>query len=110
MHPRLSALAQVKSHPEVSTDSVAILAPYFANGDDKYTGYYPWVNGSGAGKGAISSALVWKGSQWASGAENQYPSTITTVSSYYVLDQLTQYFDNKTLFPNMNQVCCIKRS
>ncbi|KAL1648097.1 hypothetical protein SLS58_002424 [Diplodia intermedia] len=100
MSNMLSALAQVSGHPEVSTDSVAILAPYFTNGDDKSTGGYPWVDG----KGSTTSALVWKGSQWASGANNQYPKTQTTVSSYAVLDQLTTYFDNKTLFPNINQI------
>ncbi|KAL0260501.1 hypothetical protein SLS55_004190 [Diplodia seriata] len=100
MSNMLSALAQVTGHPEVSTDSVAILAPYFTNGDDKSTGGYPWVDG----KGSTTSALVWKGSQWASGANNQYPKTQTTVSSYAVMDQLTTYFDNKTLFPNINQI------
>ncbi|GME50293.1 wsc-domain-containing protein [Neofusicoccum parvum] len=100
MSNMLSALSQVTGHSDVNTDSVAIVAPYFTNGDDKGVGY-PWDTTKG---GSYTSVLVWKGSQWASGANNQYPKTQTTVSSYAVLDQLTQYFDNKTAFPNINQI------
>lgn len=89
---------------DVNTDSVAIVAPYFANGDDKTTGYYPWDSVNSV---STSSALVWRGSQWASGATNQYPSGNSrkdTISSFAALDQLTAYYDNKTLFPNLNQI------
>ncbi|KAK8257222.1 WSC domain-containing protein [Phyllosticta capitalensis] len=84
--------------PGISQDTVSIIAPYFANGDDKSTGYYPWSGSS------TSLALVWKGSQWASGIYNQYPTSVPTVSSYAVIDQIIQYYDNKTLFPNMAQI------
>lgn len=83
-----------------------MIAPYFANGDDKGVGY-PWTTGLKAGRGSTSSALVWSGSQWASGADNQYPAyptNVTDISSYDVLDQIIQYFDNPALFPNMNQI------
>lgn len=63
MSNMLSALAQAKSDPNVNFDTVAIMAPYFPNGDDKGTGY-PWVDGLSSGKGSTSNALVWKASQW----------------------------------------------
>ncbi|KAK7562923.1 WSC domain-containing protein [Phyllosticta citricarpa] len=85
--------------PGVNQDTIGIIAPYFANGDDKNTGYYPWVNNA-----SVSSAIVWKGSQWASGQYNQYPSSVPTISSYAVIDQIIQYYDNKAMFPNINQV------
>jgi hypothetical protein len=99
----LSALAQVTSDPNVNFSSVAVMAPFFANGDDKGTGY-PWTNGLSPGRGSTSNCLVWKSSQWSAGANNQYPYTSTNTSSYMVLDQIIQYFDNATLFPNMKQI------
>ncbi|KAE9988915.1 hypothetical protein EG328_005625 [Venturia inaequalis] len=101
----MQALGQVNDS-SINKDNVAMIAPYFPNGDDKGVGY-PWTTGLSAGKGSTSNALVWSGSQWASGADNQYPvypTNITTISSYDVLDQLIQYFDNSALFPNMNQI------
>ncbi|USW48743.1 Putative carbohydrate-binding WSC, PAN/Apple domain, alpha/Beta hydrolase [Septoria linicola] len=103
MSNMLSALAQVNSDPNINFDSVAILAPYFPNGDDKRTGY-PWTDGLAAGKGSTTNCLVWPGSQWSAGGNNQYPSSSKGTSSYTVLDQLVQYFDNRALFPNMKQI------
>ena len=79
------------------------MAPYFPNGDDKNTGY-PWTSGLSPGRGSTSNCLVWSGSQWSAGGTNQYPYTSTNTSSYTVLDQIIQYFDNATLFPKMNQI------
>jgi hypothetical protein len=72
-------------------------------GDDKRIGY-PWTDGLSAGRGSTTSALVWKGSQWSAGGNNQYPYYSQTTSSYTVLDTLVQYFDDRTLFPNMKQI------
>jgi hypothetical protein len=49
-------------NPAVNENTVAIMAPYFTNGDDKTFGY-PWANSTGltAGKGSTSNALVWSG-------------------------------------------------
>lgn len=66
----MSALAQLTSDPNVNRSSVAIMAPYFANGDDKSYGY-PWTDGLKPGRGSTTNALVWKGSQWSAGANNQ---------------------------------------
>ncbi|TLD20146.1 hypothetical protein E2P81_ATG09216 [Venturia nashicola] len=101
----MQALGKV-TDSSINKDNVAMIAPYFPNGDDKNVGY-PWTAGLKAGRGSTSNALVWSGSQWASGADNQYPAyptNITTISSYDALDQIIQYFDNKALFPNMNQI------
>lgn len=99
----LKALAAVPSDAGVSADNVAILCPYFPNGEDKNVGY-PWTNGLPSGRGSTSSAFVWQSAGWASGDNTQYPALIKEVSSYDVLDQMVQYFDNKKLFPNMNQI------
>ena len=72
-------------------------------GDDKGTGY-PWTDGLKPQRGSTTSALVWKSSQWSAGANNQYPYYSQTTSSYTVLDTLVQYFDDRTLFPNMKQI------
>ncbi|KAK3674902.1 hypothetical protein LTR78_005246 [Recurvomyces mirabilis] len=100
----LSALSQV-SDTNINPDSVAIVAPYFPNGDDKNTGGYPWINGLKPAQGSITNCLVWSGSQWSAGGMNQYPWTSSkNISSYDVLDQMLQYFDNKAMFPNINQL------
>lgn len=100
----LSALAQANSaNPIVHNDNIAIVAPFFANGDNKGVGY-PWTAGLNAGQGSTSQALVWKGAQWASGQNNQYPYKQTTVSSYDVLDQMTMYFANKSIYPNLKSI------
>lgn len=102
MSNMLSALAQVQD-PNVNFSSVAILAPYFPNGDDKYTAY-PWNASLPKEHESYTSALVWYGSEWSGGGNNQYPHSKRTVSSFNVLDQLVQYFDNTTMFPRMKQI------
>lgn len=87
----------------ISPDSVAVLAPYFANGADKGLGY-PWTEGLKAGQGSTSNALIWSGSQWSAGANNAYPHASQNTSSFFVLDTLIKYFDDSTLFPNLNQI------
>ncbi|EMC94327.1 hypothetical protein BAUCODRAFT_544754 [Baudoinia panamericana UAMH 10762] len=78
----LSALAKVPNS-DINTDSVAIVAPYFPNGDDKWTTGYPWVNGLKPAQGSITNCLVWSGSQWSAGGANQYPWTSSkNISSY----------------------------
>nr|POE47016.1 wsc domain-containing protein [Quercus suber] len=93
----------------ITPDNVAILAPYFPNGDDKNFGY-PWTDGLASGQGSTSNALVWSGSQWSAGADNHYPHNSRHTSSYYVLDTLVKYFDNKTLFPNVKQIVLVGHS
>lgn len=70
----MSALAQLTTDANVNRSSVAIMAPYFTNGDDKNYGY-PWTDGLKAGRGSTTNALVWKGSQWSAGGNNQVRSS-----------------------------------
>ena len=95
--------------PNINQDSVAVIAPYFTNGDDK--GYaYPWTAGKPTGQGSTSNALVWQGDEWSAGSNNQYPYTSTNTSAFTVLDTLVQYFDNTTLFPKMKQIVIVGHS
>lgn len=98
----MSALSQVPGS-DVSPDSVAICAPYFPTGSDKNVGY-PWTDGLPAGRGSTSSALVWQGTGWADGNNNQYPYYGKNISSYEALDQLIKYFDDRAIFPDMKQI------
>ncbi|EME46792.1 hypothetical protein DOTSEDRAFT_169606 [Dothistroma septosporum NZE10] len=93
----------------INSDSVAIMAPFFPNGDDKGYGY-PWTDGVSPGEGSTSNALVWAGSQWSKGANNQYPTSSTDTSSFYVLDQIIQYFNDATTFPNLHQIVLVGHS
>ncbi|KAG2165383.1 hypothetical protein JADG_005122 [Aureobasidium aubasidani] len=110
MSNMLSALSQLTTDSNINFDSVVINAPSFPNGDDKNASYPYWDYPPGAKKKASGGAqswtnlLVWKGSQWAGGGTNQYPVKNTNVSSYDVLDQLIQYYSDKSIFPNVNQV------
>lgn len=105
----LSAMSQLDPSLGINKDNVAIMAPMFASGNDKQGNTdqyaYPWVDGKKAGLGSVSNCLVWKGSQWSAGGDAQYPkASENTISSYYVLDELVQYFDNASQFPNMKQI------
>lgn len=130
MSNMLSALAVAQgTNSAANRDTISIVCPSFSNGDGKSTYIcltgkptcslmltrhlfilcftdvaYPWTTGLAAGAGSTSSALVWQGSQWASGQVNQYPYKQTTVSSYAVLDQMLQYYDNAALFPNLKSI------
>ncbi|PSK50339.1 Kremen protein 1 [Elsinoe australis] len=104
MSNMLSALSQTTPNdPNVNFKSVQIIAPLFSNGNDKNIAY-PWTDGLKAGRGSVSNALVWAGSQWSAGANNQYPWNATSVSSFEVLDQLIKWFDDRTRYPNMKQI------
>jgi hypothetical protein len=96
-------------NPDINRDSVAMIAPYFPNGADKDFGY-PWEEDQPSGQGSVSNALVWSGSQWSAGANNQYPHASRNVSSFYVLDELIRYFDNREIFPQMTHIVLVGHS
>lgn len=78
---------------------MAVIAPLFANDLDAGKAYpYDSVNGS------TSNALVWSGTNWASGDNNIYPKSSTFTSSFDVLDTLVKYFDDASVFPNLKQI------
>lgn len=67
MSNMLSAVSQIQGAPDINFSSVQIVCPYFANGDDKGTGY-PWNTSAPAGgSGSYTNMLVWPGSQWIGG-------------------------------------------
>ncbi|GAB7365958.1 hypothetical protein MBLNU230_g7286t1 [Neophaeotheca triangularis] len=82
---------------DISTDNVAVVSPLFANGHDRRRAY-PWKH-----RKSLSSALVWTATQWSAGADTHWPRN-SSISSYEVLDQMVAYFDNSTLFPNLQQI------
>lgn len=63
MSNMLVAMAQLQV-PQVNRSNVQIVAPMFANGDDKYTAY-PYNTSLTTGR-STSRALVWSGSGWVS--------------------------------------------
>lgn len=83
-----------------SRDNVAIITPLFPNEQDK--GYaYPWDESSSS---STSNTLVWHENDWAYGRNNIYPSSSTNISSFYVLDQLVEYYLDENTFPNIKEV------
>jgi hypothetical protein len=106
----LSALSQTTGDSNINPDSVVVNAPNFPNGDDKNVSYPYWTYPPGSKKAAAggnqswTTLLVWKASQWAGGGTNQYPNNKSLVSSYDVIDQLVQYYADKSRFPNINQI------
>ncbi|KAI1262638.1 hypothetical protein F5Y18DRAFT_148379 [Xylariaceae sp. FL1019] len=85
-------------------DNVVVLAPHFANGDDKGTSY-PWDDTQPAGGyGSNSTAMVWAGSEWISGSASQYPVNGFKTSSYDILDRIIRWYSLKTRFPNLKTI------
>lgn len=73
----------------INRNHVAIFAPYFANNDDAGD-VYPWDDGP------TTNALVWQDADWINGDDAIYPKKLDGISTFDVLDQIIQYFDNKT--------------
>lgn len=88
----------------INPNSVAVLAPYFPN-DNHATRGFPY-NASGATPDLKypSPALVWYGTEWGGGANNQWPPRLRTVSAFDVLDQIVQYYGNLATFPNLKHI------
>ncbi|KAI8632121.1 WSC domain-containing protein [Xylariaceae sp. FL1651] len=104
MSNMLSALSQVPQGTGPDFTNTQIIAPYFPNGDDKGVGY-PWnASAPAGGYGSTSRALVWKGSGWMDGDNNQYPRLEIATSAFDCVDQMITYFANKTMYPNMKQI------
>ncbi|RYP53974.1 hypothetical protein DL768_001124 [Monosporascus sp. mg162] len=101
----LNALIKAtQSDPEISVDTVAVVAPFFPNGNDRGTAFPYFPDGERQADRYPSPALVWSNTAWAAGAVNQYPPHRETVASYHALDQLLQWYGNTTRFPNMRQI------
>lgn len=100
----IQALELVVDDAEVSLDTVAITAPYFPNDDDAGTGFPYNAAGATAADKYPSPALAWYDDNWSGGANNEYPPNTRTVSGFDTLDQLIQWYGNKEIFPNINQI------
>lgn len=88
-----NALTVAASNPAngISADQVVIIGPVFLNSDDKEAG------------AVREGELYWHGSQWQSGhkARNEEPKT--NISSYHVLDNITDWVFNSGEFPSLKQ-------
>lgn len=92
MSNMLSALPTVSMYG-VNTSNTQIIAPYFPNGDDKNHGF-PWDASQPSNNRSWSDILVWEGSGWIGGSNNQYPYHQISTSSYDVIDQYLTYYGN----------------
>ena len=103
-HKSVLDALQGMNDPEINPNSVAVLSPYFPN--DKHAGSgFPYnPNGATPDEKYPSPALVWYGTEWSGGANNQYPPRLKTVSAYDALDQVIQYYGNLNTFPNMKHI------
>jgi hypothetical protein len=88
----------------ISPDNVAITAPYFPDDSDAGTGYPYNPDGATLADQYPSPALVWYSDTWSGGANNEYPPNTKTVSAFDALDQLVQWYGDKSIFPNMDQI------
>ncbi|KAM0723408.1 hypothetical protein Q7P37_000394 [Cladosporium fusiforme] len=100
MNHTLSALYKVPASAGPDRDSVSIVTPVFANEQDQGS-VFPWDESSST---STSNALVWHENDWAYGRNNIYPSSSTNISSFYVLDQLVDYYRDQNTFPNLKEI------
>jgi hypothetical protein len=74
----------------VRVEEVSIMTPCFMNAVD--------ITG-----GAIENGtLIYGGTTWSSGHYAVAPENSTKISSYEVLDDLVNYYMDRTTFPNLN--------
>lgn len=85
----MKALAAV-TDTSINKDNVALMAVDFANEDDEGSSF-PWADGP------TTNALVWQDDTWIDSSDVIYPEGLNGISSYDVLDQIVQYFDDKTV-------------
>jgi hypothetical protein len=95
---------QAMGDSTINPNSVAVLSPYFPNDNHATRGFPYNASGTTPDQRYPSPALVWFGSEWSGGANNQYPPRLRTVSAYDVLDQIVQYYSNRAIFPNMQHI------
>lgn len=97
MMPMLEALGDVEiDNADINNDAVAIVVPLWASpATDR---------GLVASDNAGAPGLIWEGYNWFYGAQSIYPSNTSSVSSFSVVDQIIQEFDNKELYPNMQNI------
>jgi hypothetical protein len=95
---------QAMGDSTINPNSVAILSPYFPNDNHANRGFPYNASGRTPDEKYPSPALVWYGTEWSGGANNQYPPRLRSVSAYDVLDEIVKYYSQKTLFPNLKHI------
>ncbi|EMR67844.1 putative carbohydrate-binding wsc protein [Eutypa lata UCREL1] len=80
-HKDMLDALQAMNDPLINTNSVAVLAPYFPNDNHAGTGFPYNPNGATPDEKYPSPALVWYGTEWSGGANNQYPPRLRSVSA-----------------------------
>jgi hypothetical protein len=103
-HAAMIQALQLVEDTEITLDTVAITAPYYPNDDDAGTGFPYNADGTTPEEKYPSPALVWYNDEWSGGANNEWPPDTRTVSSFDTLDQIIQWYANKDIFPNINQI------
>ncbi|EMR72589.1 putative carbohydrate-binding wsc protein [Eutypa lata UCREL1] len=98
-HNQMMVALSLVDDPAISPDSVVVISPYFPMEYDVGVGYPDPTDPAVA-----SRALVWYFDRWVGGANNRYPIGANVVSSYDALDQIIQWYADKTRFPNLEQV------
>lgn len=76
------------------------MVPMWANDQDKGVAY-PYDDQT---QTSTSNAMVWYDTEWAYGRNNMYPSSSTNISTFYVLDEIVQYYMDESTFPNLKEV------
>ncbi|CDW99769.1 hypothetical protein, partial [Sporisorium scitamineum] len=89
-----NALTVAASNPAngISADQVMIVGPVFLNSDDKEAG------------AVKEGELYWHGSQWQSGHKVRNEQPKVNLSSYHVLDNITDWIFKSGEFPSIKQV------
>ncbi|SJX62000.1 uncharacterized protein SRS1_10621 [Sporisorium reilianum f. sp. reilianum] len=89
-----NALTVAASNPAngISADQVMIVGPVFLNSDDKEAG------------AVKDGELFWHGSQWQSGHKVRNEQPKVNLSSYHVLDNITDWIFKSGEFPSIKQV------
>ncbi|TKY87306.1 hypothetical protein EX895_003983 [Sporisorium graminicola] len=89
-----NALTVATSNPAngISADQVMIVGPVFLNSDDKEAG------------AVKDGELYWHGSQWQSGHKVRNEQPKVNLSSYHVLDNITDWIFKSGEFPSIKQV------
>ncbi|GAC92685.1 hypothetical protein PHSY_000240 [Pseudozyma hubeiensis SY62] len=86
------AVAASNASNGISEDQVMIVGPVFLNSDDKDSG------------AVREGELYWHGSQWQSGHKVRNEQPRANLSSYHVLDNITDFIFKSGEFPSIKQV------
>ncbi|KAF9026622.1 hypothetical protein BDZ89DRAFT_1113747 [Hymenopellis radicata] len=86
MYQALNKATQL--NPDVNQESVALMAPYFTSTKNNIE---------------RSDIVTWNDVSWYIGANSIYPQG-HNVSSYDALDQILQYFNDISIYPNMKEI------